>query len=71
MIVGKLHVGDLVGPGTWVGPIEDLKVCFYLLVNTFSLAIRLGAVSGGKGEVIVQEFSKFFGKGGGELWATI
>ena len=71
MIVGKFCMGDFVCPGTRVGSAEDLKVCFNLLVDTFSLAIQLEVVGGGEGEVIVEEFAEFFGKGRGKLWTTI
>ena len=71
MVVDKLCVGDFIGPGTWVRSTEDPKICFNLLVNTFCFAVRLGVVGSGKGEVIVEEFAKFFGKGRGELWTTI
>ena len=69
--MGKFRVGDLVSPGTRVGPAEDPKVCFNLLVDTFCFTVRLGVIGGGQGEVIVQEFSKLLGKGRGELWATV
>ena len=67
----KLHMGDLIGPGTQVGPIEDLKVCLNLLVDTFHFTVKLRMVGSGEGEVVVQEFPKLFGEGGGKLWATI
>ena len=69
--MGKLHMRDLIGPGTRVGPTEDPKVGFNLLVDTFRFAIELRVVDSGEREVIVQEFSKFLDKGGGELWAMI
>ena len=71
MVVGELCMGDVVSPGTRVKPAEDPKVHFNLLVDTFCLAVRLGVIGGGEGEVIVQEFSKLFGKDGGELCTTI
>ena len=71
VVVDKLCMGGLIGPGTWVGPTEDLKVCFNLLVNMFCLAIRLEVVGSREGEVIIEEFAKFFGKSRGELWTTI
>ena len=46
-------MGDFVTPGTRVGPAEDLKVHFNLLVDTFCFAVRLGVVGSGKREVIV------------------
>ena len=71
MVVGELRMGDFIGPGTRVGSVEDLKVHFNFLVDMFCLAIRLRVVGGGKGEVIVQEFSKLLSKGGGKLWTAI
>ena len=71
VVVGKFSVRDFVCPGTRVGPAEDLKVCFNLLVNMFCFTIRLRVVCGGKGEVIVEELAKLFGEDGGELVTTI
>ena len=71
VVVGELHMGDFVGPGTRVGPTEDLKVCFNLLVDMFGFAVRLRMVGGGKGEVVVEKFAKLFGKGRGELGASV
>ena len=71
VIVGKFSMRDFIGLGTRVGPTEDPKVCFNLLVDTFCFAIRLRVVGCGEGEVIVQEFSKLFGKGGSELRTSI
>ena len=67
----ELHMGDLVSPGTRVGPAEDPKIRFNLLVDTFYFTVRLGVIGGGEGEVIIQEFFKLLGKSGGKLWATI
>ena len=39
VIVREFSMGDLVCPETRVGPAEDLKVCFNLLVDTFSFAV--------------------------------
>ena len=71
MIVGEFCVGDFVSPETGVGPIEDPKVCFDLLVYMFCFAIGLGVIGGGQGEVVIEESSKLLGEGRGELWATI
>ena len=69
--MGEFCMGDLVSPGTRVGPTEDLKVCLNFLVDMFSFAIRLEVVGGGKGEVVVQEFPKLLGEGRCKLWTTI
>ena len=49
VVVGKFHVGDLVGPGIRIGPTEDPKVHFNLLVDTFCFAIGLRVVGSGEG----------------------
>ena len=49
VVVGELHMGDLISPGTWVGPVKDLKICFDLLVDTFYFTVRLGVIGGGEG----------------------
>ena len=71
VIVGEFCMRDLVSPGTRVGSTEDLKVHVNLLVDTFSLAIRLGVIDSREGEIIIEELAKFFGKDGGELWTMI
>ena len=71
MAVGKLHMGDLVGLGTWVKSIEDLKVGFNLLVDLFCFAIRLELIGSGEGEVVVEELSKLLDKGRCKLWTSI
>ena len=71
VVVGKLCMGDLINPGTRVGPAEDPKVRFDLLVDTFCFTVGLGVIGGGEGEVIVEEFAKFLGESGGKLQAMI
>ena len=71
VIVGEFGVRDFVCPGTRVGPAEDPKVRFNLLVNTFCFTVRLGVVGGGQGEVVVEELSELLGEGRGKLRATI
>ena len=51
--MGELRMGDLISSGTRVGPAEDLKVRFNLLVDTFCFTIRLGVIGSGEGEIIV------------------
>ena len=41
VIVGEFSMKDFVCPGTRVGPAEDPKVRFNLLVDTFCFTIRL------------------------------
>ena len=69
--MGKLHVGDFISLGTWIGSTEDLKVSFNLLVDTFCFTVGLEVIGGGEGEVIIQEFPKLLSEGGGKLWAMI
>ena len=57
VVVGKFCVRDFISPGTRVGPAEDPKVCFNLLVDTFRLTIGLWMICGGEGEIVVQEFA--------------
>ena len=71
MVVGELHMGDLVCPGTQVGSAVDPKVCFNLLVDMFCLSIRLRVIGSQEEKAVVEELSKFLGKGGCELWTTI
>ena len=63
VIVGEFGVGDLVSPGTRVGPTEDLKVRFNLLVDMFGFTVRLEVVGNGEGEIVVEEFAKLLGEG--------
>ena len=53
VVMGELHMGDLVGPGIQVRATEDLEICFNLLVDLFSFTVRLRVVGSGKGEVVV------------------
>ena len=69
--MNEFCMGDLISPRTWVGPTEDLKIRFNLLVDTFHFTIGLGVIGDREGEVIIQEFPKLLGKGGGKLWTTI
>ena len=71
VVVGELHMGDLISPGTRVGPVEDPKVRFNFLVDTFCFAIRLWVVGGGEREVVVEEPAELLGEDGGKLWTTI
>ena len=71
VVIGELCMGDLVGPGGRVRPAEDPKVYLNPLVNMFCFTVRLGVISGGKGEVIVEKLSKLLDKGEGKLWAMI
>jgi len=41
------------------------------LVDTFGLSVSLGVIGGGKGEIIVENSSKFSSECRGELWTSI
>ena len=71
MVVSELHMGDLIGPGTGVGPTEDLEVHFNFLIDMFHFSIKLEVIDSREGEVIVHEFPKPLDKGGGELWTSV
>ena len=53
VIVGKFSMGDFVCPGTGVGPAEDPKVHFDLLVDTFCFTVGLGVIGSREGEIVV------------------
>ena len=53
VIVSEFGMGDFVSPGIRVGPTEDPKVCFNLLVDTFCFTVGLRVVGSGEGEVVV------------------
>ena len=71
VIVGEFGVRKSFGPRRRVGTAEDAEIGFYFLVDTFSLSIGLGMVGGGKGEIIVENPSKFLSKCRSKLWTTI
>ena len=48
-----------------------MEISLHFLIDTFRLSIELRMVSGGEGEVVIQEFSKFSGKGRCKLGTTI
>ena len=53
VVVGEFSVGDRFGPRCGVIAAEDSEVGFNFLVDSFRLAVGLGVVGGGEGEVIV------------------
>ena len=59
------------GPLVWVVCAEDTEVGFNFLIGSFSLSISLGVIGSKKADVVFEDSSKFSGKGGSELWATI
>ena len=50
---------------------EEAKELLQLLVNVFSLAVRLWVVCGGRREFDTEEAVEFAGEVGDELWASI
>ena len=71
VVVGEFCMGGFVSPGTKVRSAKHPKVHFNLLIDMFCLTVGLEMIGSGEGEVIVQEFAKFFGKSRGELWTTV
>ena len=58
-------------PCSWVVGTEDAKVCLKFLIGLLSLTISLRVIGSGQADVILEEMSKFLGKGRGKLRATI
>ena len=71
MIVGKFCVRDQFRPRCGIIATEDAKVGLDFLVDSFHFAVRLRVISGGEGKVVVEEFSEFVSKGGGELGSSV
>ena len=71
VVVGELRMRDLISPGTRVRSVENPKICFNLLVDTFCFAVGLKVVGSGKREVVVKELSELFGEGRCELWTLV
>ena len=71
VVVGEFSVGDRFGPRCGIIAAKDTKVGFNFLIDPFRFAIGLWVIGGGEGEVVVEEFSKFSGKGRCKLGATI
>ena len=67
----KLCIGDFVSPGGRIRFIKDPQLGFDFLIDSFHFSIRLRVVGSGEEKVVVEEFSEFFGKGGGKLWTVI
>ena len=71
VVVCKFSMGDCVCPEPRVTSIEDPKVCFDLLVDSFHFTIRLRVISSGEGEVVIEEFAKFLDEGRSKLETVI
>ena len=63
MIVCEFCMENFVSPGGGVRFTEDSQIGFNFLVDSFSFSVRLKVIGSGEGKIIVEEFSKFFGKG--------
>jgi len=48
-----------------------VEISSHFLVDTFSFSIGSRVVGGGKGEIIVENSSKFSSECGGELWTLV
>ena len=71
VVVSEFSMGDRFGPRCGVIATEDAEIGFYFLVHSFHFAVRLRVISGGEGKVVVEEFSEFVSKGGGELGSSV
>ena len=67
----EFYMGNFISPGGGVRSTKDPQIDFYLLVDSFCFPIRLRMVGSGEERIVVEEFSEFFGKGGGKLWTVI
>ena len=50
---------------------KDVKIHLKFLIGSLSLTISLRVIGSGQADVILEEMSKFLGKGRGKLRATI
>ena len=53
VVVGEFSVGDRFGPRCGVIAAKDMKVGLDFLIDSFSFAVGLRVVGGGKGEIVV------------------
>ena len=67
----KLSGGKEIHPFPWVVGIEDMKVCFNLLIGSFCLSIRLRVICSGEFDVVVEELCQFSGKCRCKLWISV
>ena len=58
----ELSGGEECGPLMGIIGTKDAKICFDLLISSFSLSIRLRVVCGGKSNIIFEDSSKFLGE---------
>jgi hypothetical protein len=70
-VVDELGRCQELGPIIGVVGAKDPKIGFYFLIGSFSLAIGLRVISGGKTDIVLEDPSQFSGEGGGELRTTI
>jgi hypothetical protein len=70
-VVEVFSGGEEFRPFMGVVSTEDLEVCFYFLIGPFCLTIHLRMICSGKANIVLADPSKFTGKCGGKLWATV
>ena len=63
VVVCRFHMGNFISSGSGVRSTKDPQIDFNFLVDLFDFSIRLRMVGGGEEKIIVEGFSKFFGKG--------
>ena len=63
--------GEELYPFGWVVGTKDAKICFKFLIGLLGLTIHLRVISSGEAYIVLEETSKFFGKGRSELRATV
>ena len=71
LVMNEFCHGEVVGPFSWFVAAIDPKVCFKLLVESFSLSVCLWVVGSQQGDLVVEDLSKGFCEFGGELRASI
>ena len=59
--------GKKLYPFSQVVGAKDAKICFKFLISLLSLSISLRMIGSREANIILEEVSKFFGKGRGKL----
>ena len=70
-VVVEFGGGEELYPFGWVVGTEDAEICLQLLIGLLSLTIGLRVIGSGEANIILEETSKFFGKSGSELRASV
>ena len=58
-------------PFSWIVGTKDVEISFEFLIGSFGLSISLRMIGSGEVNIIFEEASELFGKGGGKLWTTV